>query len=559
MPIDTLAGSARSLPSRALAYTKAHTAITGIIIIAVLAAGYWAYSALATNAAPTTYVTANAKVSTIVSSVTGSGQVSATTEAALKPEGSGTVTYVGVKAGQKVGAGTLLLKLDTTSAEKSVRDAGANLASAEISYQQAISSSGNSITSARGSGFDSAATAWSDLPGILSGLDTILHERTATYGGRTNANAYEDLIEENEPAARAAADKAEASYRAAKNLYDKYFSLYQTANRDSSAEDILALLEHTNEATSAANQAAKDTLAFLNLVQSTVDAHNLLTPPAGLAAQITSAAAYAGKAQGDSASSLSALTTLQNATATLSGSGTPLAVRSAELSLTKAKNALQDAKDNLADYYLYAPFAGTVSALDATVGTAAGSPAVTMIGEEKSAVLSLDEVDAAKIKLGQKATLTFDAIDGLMLTGTVSGIDAVGTVSQGVVTYSVTISLDAGDERVKPGMTVSASIITATAPNALSVPSGAIKTMNGASYVQVFDPPLAEANTGSAGTPSPAAPKNVPVETGISDDTSTQILSGLGEGDQVVVRANNGTAKTTATSGATRRAGFGGF
>jgi multidrug efflux pump subunit AcrA (membrane-fusion protein) len=184
-----------------------------------------------------------------------------------------------------------------------------------------------------------------------------------------------------------------------------------------------------------------------------------------------------------------------------------------------------------------------------------------MIGSQQSAVLSLDEVDAAKIKLGQKATLTFDAVDGLTLTGTVTGVDTLGTVTQGVVTYDVTISLDSQDARVKPGMTVSAAIITDTAVDVITVPSSAVKTINGTTYVQVFNPALSASTTSATGgIASATPPKNLPVTTGISDDTDTEILSGLREGEQVVVRTSTtatatAARTTTTTAGAARGGG----
>ncbi len=146
-------------------------------------------------------------------------------------------------------------------------------------------------------------------------------------------------------------------------------------------------------------------------------------------------------------------------------------------------------------------------------------------------------------------------------------MDTTGAVTQGVVSYGVQITLDTQDSRVKAGMTVNADIQTAVHANVLTVPSGAVKTVNGSSYVLVFNPPLASAG-GISGVTSTVAPVQVPVTVGISDDTNVEILSGLTAGEQVVTRtiapgattaaATTGTAaRAGATTGAAR-GGFGG-
>src|SRR5207248_903868 len=102
-----------------------------------------------------------------------------------------------------------------------------------------------------------------------------------------------------------------------------------------------------------------------------------------------------------------------------------------------------------------------------------------------------------------KATLTFDAIPDLTISGTVAEIDSLGTVSQGVVTYNVKISFDTQDSRIKGAMSVSAAIITEVKQDVLVVLNSAVKSSSGASYVEMFDTPLAaptDVSLGSSGS-----------------------------------------------------------
>jgi macrolide-specific efflux system membrane fusion protein len=152
------------------------------------------------------------------------------------------------------------------------------------------------------------------------------------------------------------------------------------------------------------------------------------------------------------------------------------------------------------------------------------------------AVVTVNEVDVPNVSIGQKATLTFDAIPGFTTTGKVEKMDSIGTVAQGVVTYNVTIGFGSIDSRIKPQMSVTAAIITDVKQNVLIVPNSAIKSQGGNSYVQVL-------NSGNT-------PKQVNVEVGAANNTESEIVSGVGAGDKVVTQTINpsATSTTTATS-----------
>lgn len=196
----------------------------------------------------------------------------------------------------------------------------------------------------------------------------------------------------------------------------------------------------------------------------------------------------------------------------------------------------------------------TSSTAAASSSSGGSAPIVISDLSMLQAQVQIAETDRPKVKLGQVVSLTFDPVPSLTLTGKVAEIDAVGTSSQGVVTYGVTISFDVQDKRLSPGMTTSASIATLVRTNVILVPNAAVKTdSSGASYVQV----LANAN---------AQPQNVTVGVGVANDSQTEITSGLKGGEEVVVQTIQPNATTT-TSGSTsglgilggRGAGGGGF
>ncbi|KKT16388.1 MAG: hypothetical protein UV99_C0014G0005 [Parcubacteria group bacterium GW2011_GWC1_43_61] len=144
----------------------------------------------------------------------------------------------------------------------------------------------------------------------------------------------------------------------------------------------------------------------------------------------------------------------------------------------------------------------------------------------------------------------------MLKSAIVAEVDAVGTVSQGVVTYIVKIAFDAqparpagGDDRIKPGMSVSAAIITEAKPNVLLVPNSAVKSQNRTSYVEIVDgdDKSLALTANVSGTILNNSPRRQQIEIGTASDEFTEITSGLNEGDVIVTRTIQPTAQTAQT------------
>jgi hypothetical protein len=181
-----------------------------------------------------------------------------------------------------------------------------------------------------------------------------------------------------------------------------------------------------------------------------------------------------------------------------------------------------------------------------------------MVSDNQSVNISVNEVDAAKLKVGQKATITFDALPSISIAGTLSSVNTIGTVTSGVVSYAAVVTFDTSNTSVKTGMSATASVVTGT-ETGLVAPSSAVKTSNGQSYVQVFDPPLA-GSSGSTGVASLTPPTRMSVTIGLTDASNVIIKSGLPAGTEVVTQTIAGTAavKTSASASTSIFGGAGG-
>lgn len=580
---------------KAFAFAGAHKITSAIIVFAVVGGGYWTYNTFTSSDGETRYVLGTVERGTVVAAVSASGQVSASNQLDIQAKASGEITSINVSPGQKVAAGALIAVLDPTDAQKTVRDAQANLESAELSLEKlqkpadslSLTQAQNTLAKAQESkqnaqddlkkayddGFNDISNAFLDLPTVMAGIEDILYGVDGN-GSQDNLNFYTDAISSTNNAAGRFKQDAADKYQAARTAYDKNFNDYKAAGRFSDSTTIELLINQTYDTTKTIAEVVKSTNNLIQLYKDEYTKRHF-TPASISTAHLTDLSTYTGTTNSHLSSLLSAKNTIKTSKDTIVNSDRTITentesleklkagaddidVRSSQLSVTKAQNTLHDAQNNLADYYVRAPFAGTIAAVNIKKFDSAGSGTAiaTLVTSQKIAELSLNEVDAAKVSIGDKATLTFDAIEGLTLTGAVAEVSTIGAVTQGVVSYTVKIGFDSQDERIKSGMTANASIQTDVRQDVLVVPSSAVKTQNGVSYVQVFNPALSETG-GAQGVVSNSAPRQVEVAVGISDDTNVEILSGLEEGKQIVTRTISGTATSNATTngGATNRGG----
>ncbi len=193
-----------------------------------------------------------------------------------------------------------------------------------------------------------------------------------------------------------------------------------------------------------------------------------------------------------------------------------------ENSLAQSKISLNKAYEDLQDYIIKAPFDGTVTGLNVEAGDSISRSDVlaSVITDDVKAIISLNEVDAAKVKVGNKASLTFDALDGVTAEGEVNKIDTIGEVEQGVVTYDVEISFDSPSEFLKPGMSVSVEIEIEKVEDVIVIPIDAVKTGRGDKSIVFIENENGER-------------QRQEVETGLSDDVTIEIKSGITEGEKV--------------------------
>ena len=533
-----------------------HKKITVIVLILIVIGGYFTYQNLTKGKNAVRYVTAAVEKGTVVVSVSGSGQVSASNQVDIKSKASGNVVNLEVTDGQDVKAGKLIAQLDQTDAQKAVRDAEISLQTAKISLEQAKNSENdleNTLKKTYEDGFNTVGKTLSDSADIMNNLHDILFSDTIAGSNQWNLDVF---LSYAEPSDQNRSNSIESgnniyynSYHKAKDSYEKNFADYKPVSRSSDQATIKSLIDETYETTSFISEAIKNTHNLVQLYKDKKLQSNS-TINSNINTYLTNLDSYRDKINTDLINLLTTKNTIEN-----NAGIDPLNIQSKEFAVEQSENKLSDAKEALSDYSIYAPFDGTISKVNIEKGdsVSAGTAIATLITNQKIAEISLNEVDAAKVKIGQKATLTFDALPDLSITGKVSELDIIGTVSQGVVSYNVKIVLDTQDENVKPGMSVTADIITDIKQDVLVVSNNAIKSQGNSKYVELVENSDNKKqqllSNNNSGITLPVLPKQQSVETGLSDDSYTEIVSGLKEGDIVVTSTiNPGQTQTSSQS-----------
>ncbi len=569
--------------------------VIGIVLVCVIG-GYQIYkAAIVANALPQ-YVLSPVRIGSITQTVSGTGQVSASNQTDILSQVSGTITGIDVSVGQAVYQGQLIATIDS-------KNAAITLQNARLAYQKLVqppkitdlSNSQNSIDQAYTNAYNAASNIYLDLPNIVAGMKDLLYGQTGFITDQRSS--YLNTT------ARTYRETAGKEYDAAVSLYQNSLIEFKSSSRSSATSTIDKMLSDTLETIKAMSKAVSDTQTAITFITTTQPDYYTKDAPTAQSNVTTWAT--------QSNSDLSSLASAQNSIDTSQNSYTTLVAGTDKIDLEQAQLSLQQAQQTYDNYFIRAPYDGVIGRIPVNVyGQAGGSTVMaTIVGQQKIATISLDEVDAAKVKTGQPVNITFDAIDGLTATGTVSQVDLIGTVTQGVVSYGVKISVNTSDDRIKPGMSVNTTIITNQKDGVIIVPSAAIKTQGGKSYVQTFN--ASALNPGGAGQfasttrqfgtnasqfasssdqyssttrafasstrefgsttsqgltsgqnrsvtiSSATAPQQTFITTGLADDTNTEVVSGLTRDQFVVTRTISASAAQSTASTPTLLSGIG--
>jgi multidrug efflux pump subunit AcrA (membrane-fusion protein) len=464
--------------------------------------------------------TVTVKRGVVQSTATGTGNLAPAKELDLSFQTSGTVIKVAVKEGQHVSQGQLIARISSASQKVALAQAEADLETAA----DALTAAGGTPSSTVSLDTGDAVTT---VNAVASSDDVVVMQLASTgndavVATQTEATTTPDATTPTTPSSSPSGSGSGKS---------------GSSSSGSSSG--------SSSSSSSGSGSGSTTAA-----------------PSGSGAAASGGSSSGGSTSGGSSSGTSS-------------AGGTTSLESAQAQYDSAKLAVTEAKADLAATELRAPVAGTITALNGAVGDSAGSSSgsssssgtdsgtaaaaggtstgtdTTSSSSSSFVVLSqlskltmstsFSESDIGKIKVGQAATVTVTALDGEKLAARVTKVGLTGTTSNSVVSYPVELVLTQTAKGVRSGMSASADIVVEQASGALSVPTQALSGSGSNRTLTVID---GEAKTTKT------------VTTGVTGDSTTQILTGVTAG--AVVALPTLTAVSTDSSSSSSSGTLGG-
>jgi len=418
----------------------------------------------------------------ILMNVTGDGNLSLPKHRKLTFDTIGEITGINVTDGDRVSKGTVLAKLDTTSLDRDITTAELAIAAAKL----AVTSAGVDLKLTD----DAIASAKIDLEQSIDNLRKITYPYTYSTFVLDVPEALVD-IKDAERRVTEAREKLAIGLDA-----ENYWAIRQQLK--DALDDLVDAKERLLRGT------GED--VFEQQLLAVRDFWTLRTAELAVA------------------KSESALTQAVD-----NRDKVKLALEKAKNDVVNAQNNLDKARDELKKAIIVAPFDGTIAKVEAKEGDSlsafnyASETIIEIIDLTKIELrVELDEIDVPIVKPGQKAIIELDALPDLELEGKVDFIFPLSREEAGVILYEIKVSFQApAGSALKSGMSASADIVIDERSDILLVPSRAItKNSSGKPVAKVMvNEEIQEKE----------------VETGLSDSFQTEIISGLSEGETVVI------------------------
>ncbi|MCK9393201.1 efflux RND transporter periplasmic adaptor subunit [bacterium] len=493
------------------------------------------------------YETVKVERGDIIQTVDTTGKIESSNDVALHFQMSGNISRVNVKEGEKVVAGKLLANLALSELDAAVAQAQASLNQKLAgSTDEQIDVVQKQVDSARVA-FDKAESSLQDvvrlgdnnLKSKYSYASVLLDDSyLKLYNSFTSIKSIRDSYfngsDQQGLKVQSVVDyRIDPAVKSAKSAIDKSKN-GSYGDIDSAISDAITSMGKVYEALSEVRDIC-DTNNYKTMipdsVRTTIDSQKSTIGTGKTAVVGTQNEIFVLKSQNESNKN-SAEAAVESAKAALSiqeANLKSIIATPRDVDVAYYEAVLSQAKANRAKALLFAPMNGVISKVNKLAGELVGpaDAVIEIISPHYEIKVDIPETDVVKLKIDDEAQITFDALgNDVKFKGKVISIEPSSTEIQDVVYYKIKVNLEENDERVKPGMTTNVLINTEKKSGVLYVPYRAVLNdiKEGRKYVKVL-------NGGQT------SEKDVILGTK-GDGGFVEVLSGLSEGEEVVLKTN---------------------
>ncbi|HEX8597780.1 MAG TPA: HlyD family efflux transporter periplasmic adaptor subunit [Chloroflexia bacterium] len=513
------------------------------ILVPVLLAAAIIVAVIAVLASPPKGpATAQVRRGTIISSVETTGKLEAQTSARLSFRTSGRVERVIAKQGDRVKAGQVLAELESDNLQRQLREAQAQSQISHLRLQQAELGPRQEDITAATADLSAAKAQLEQLKGggrpeDITAAQAALNQAQARLDGLKKGASPQELT-----AAQARLDQAKANRdltaATSSNATEQARILYVQAQ--SAAEDFLdpaGQLEQARLNYEAAQKSETAQMASTNArvteAQAALDTLKAGATPEEIRVAeqgVVQAQAHLdkvrnGATQQDIATAQARVDVAQANLDKLNSGPTDTDISILRQQVTLSQISVERAEAQLAEAQIVAPMDGTVLSIDLEVGEIVnGSQPVATVADTTSLRIKadVDEIDVGRVQAGQAVTVTLDAYPGVRLPGRIESLAPGATLKQGSTVYQATVSfVPSGEVVPREGMAANVDITAQRKDDVLLLPNRALEAVGRRQYVTV--------KRGDTTA-------RIEIETGLSNNTDTEIISGLEEGETVLLK-----------------------
>lgn len=512
-----------------MTYIKKHKVLLGILVLIVGGIGY-----LSSGEEPSPFESVEVKKGNVIQEVSVTGRVNSDSEVSLAFEKSGRVSSVPRPVGTHVAAGDILVRIDSSEISPLREQARANLSvelanlaslqkgnrAEDIAVSQAqVESAKSSLEQARMGVFDKISAGYTVSDDAVHNISDQFFRNPRSRDPEISFPITDSKLAIELPQDKIVLESILSDWK------DDSLTWSNSSEAEAPIEVTKTRLNTIKLFLDKLAVAINALTPSSSLSQATIDGWKL--DVSGARTSVNSAISGVLAVSERYRAEVQALRVAENQLALKVAGPTPEAIAAQEARIASVRATIASYDAQIAKTMLTAPFAGVITKQDAKLGqtVSPGVAVVVLMSDSKWKIeANVPEVDVSKLKIGDKARVSFDAYGtDVPFTATVTEVDPAETIVGGVSTYKVTLRLDENDDRVRSGMTANIDISTDKRENVLYIPARAVTTKDTEKTVRVVDAGGLTAHS-------------VTVTLGLrGSEGNIEVLSGLSVGEKVVI------------------------